>query len=183
MADRLEWFDVVIPATTPILMPVTIPMVFLQGIVTEIDVKILDGPCGTVGFHINAGGTQYVPRTPGSFIRPNDDYFTWPLEHAINSGSWGLTGYNLDIWDHNIQVGFQIREIGIAATPASAGIGQSSDTLITSGTQVPPSMVPVPDPLSPDSLLASTDPDIINFLRQQIEPSAEIARLTSARSS
>jgi len=180
MADRLEWFDLTIPAGTAITAPVTLPMVFQQGIVTQIDVKVLDGPCGSVGFHINAGGSQYVPRTLGSFIRPNDDYFAWPLEHAITSGSWALTGYNLDNWDHNIQVGFQVNETGTAGAVATQGIGQSSAAFLTAGTQVQPSPVPVPDPLSPDSLIASVSSDVLSFLASQQEPSPEIAGLTSA---
>lgn len=180
MADRLEWFDVTIPAGTPIAAPVVIPMVFLQGYVIQIDVKVLDGPCGSVGFHINAGGSQYVPRTPGSFIRPNDDYFSWPLVNAINSGSWGLTGYNLDSWDHNIQVGFQVNDLGGAGSAQQAGTGTSSATLLSAATSSSQSTVPPADPLSPDSLLASVDPDIMAFLASQQAPPTDIAELTSA---
>lgn len=183
MADRLEWFDLTIPAGTPIATPVTLPMVFLQGVVTQIDVKVLDGPCGSVGFHINAGGSQYVPRTLGSFIRPNDDYFQWPLENAINSGSWALTGYNLDNWDHNLQVGFQVNELGISHTLAAQGVGTSSPDLLSAATGSPQSAIPVPDPLSVNSLLASTDPNVIAFLASQQAPSPEIAGLTSAGAS
>lgn len=180
MADRLEWFDVTIPAGTPIASPVTIPMVFPDGEVVEIDVKVLDGPCGSVGFHINAGGSQYVPRTIGSFIRPNDDYFTWPIANAINSGSWGLTGYNLDNWDHNLQVGFQVNDRGLSLSTTQAQIGTSAQTALSTATASPISAVLAPDPLSPDSILASTDPIIMAFLASQQAPSDEIAILTSA---
>lgn len=180
MADRYEWFDVTIPAGTPLASPATFPMVFADGTVTEITAKILDGPSGLVGFHINAGGSQYVPRTAGSFIRPNDDYFVWPVANAINSGSWGLTGYNTDIWDHTIQVGFQINDRGLSLSTTQANIGASSATLLAAGTAAPVSTVPVPDPLSPDSLLASTDPDIMAFLASQQAPSPEIGALTDA---
>lgn len=180
MADRLEWFDVTIPAGTSVASPVTIPMVFLQGVVVEIDVKVLDGPCGSVGFHINAGGSQYVPRTAGSFIRPNDDYFAWPLANAIDSGSWSLTGYNLDNWDHNLQVGFQVNDFGGSAVFGKSQSGTSSATLLSAATSSPQSTVPLADPLSPDSLLASTDPDVMAFLASQQAPPTDIAELTNA---
>lgn len=117
MADRIEWFEFTIPANTPQSAPVSNPMVFRQGIVTEIDVKIPPGPAGNMGFYITAGGSQFIPRTFGSFIFPDDDYLTWPVTNAINSGSWGLVAFNTDVWPHTIQVSFQVNEV--AASPIS----------------------------------------------------------------
>lgn len=160
MSDRLEWFGITVPPATPIASPVTVPMVFLQGEVVEIDVKILDGPCGTVGFFITAGGSQYVPRTQGNYIVPNDDYFTWPMQNAINSGSWGLTAYNLDSWPHLIQVAFQVNEIGTPSAVAAANASSSIDTLTAALSQTQPSVSGLPDGLSLDSLLNSLPSDI-----------------------
>jgi hypothetical protein len=124
MADRLEWFPVTALANTPKSAPITVQIAFPQGEVVEIDVKIPPGPAGNLGFHINAGGTQYVPRTAGNFIVPDDDYFTWPMHNAINSGSWALTYYNTDIYPHLIQVGFQVNELTFGPPlPMSAPIG------------------------------------------------------------
>lgn len=114
MADRLELFPITVAANTAINAPVTTPMVFLQGEVVEIDVKIPPGPSGNVGFFIRAGGTQYIPRTSGKYIVPDNDYFTWPLINAINSGSWAITCYNTDIYPHLIQVFFQVNELQYA---------------------------------------------------------------------
>lgn len=111
MADRIEWFEFTIPANTPQSAPVSNPMVFRQGAVVEIDVKIPPGPAGNVGFYISAGGSQYIPRTFGSFIFPDDDYIVWPIQNAITSGSWGLVAFNTDTWPHVIQVAFQVNEI------------------------------------------------------------------------
>ncbi len=183
MADRLEWFDVVIPAGTPIAAPVTIPMVFPDGEVTEIDVKVLDGPSGLVGFQIMAGGSQYVPRTLGAFVRPNDDYFTWPMANAINSGSWGLIGYNLDIWDHNIQVGFQVNDRGLSQSATQAGVGTSSSVAFAAATAVQSAAFAATDPLSPDSLIASVDPAALDILASQQEPSPETGALSDAGTS
>lgn len=155
MADRVEWFDVTIPAGTPLAAPVTIPLVFPDGIVIEIDAKILDGPCGSVGFRINAGGSQYVPRTLGAYIRPNDDYFTWPMANAINSGSWGITAYNLDSWDHNIQVAFQVNETPGPGSSQASALGTSADTALTAAAASSGLSATQPDPLSPDALINS----------------------------
>lgn len=111
MADRVEWFTVTIPANTRQTAPVSFPLVFNQGTVTEIDVKVPPGPAGNIGFFIAAGGSQYLPRTFGSFIVPDDDYFTWPIANAINSGSWACVAFNTDVVAHTIQVSFQVNEI------------------------------------------------------------------------
>lgn len=124
MSDRLEWFNVTVPAGTLKANAITTSLAFAQGNVVEIDVKIPPGPAGNVGFFIRAGGTQYIPRTRGTFIMPDDDYFTWPLANAINSGSWSITAFNTDIYDHLIQVGFQVNELIFAPDiSTSAPIG------------------------------------------------------------
>jgi len=124
MADRIELFPITVAANTLTTAPVTTPMVFLQGEVVEIDVKIPPGPSGNVGFFIRAGGTQYIPRTPGKYIIPDNDYLTWPMQNAINSGSWALTAYNTDIYPHLIQVIFQINELQYTPSlPSSSPIG------------------------------------------------------------
>jgi hypothetical protein len=131
-------------------------MVFQDGVVNEIDVKILDGPCGTVGFFIMAGGSQYVPRTPGSFVIPNDDYLVWPMKNAINSGSWGITAYNTDSWPHLIQVAFHVDETGGVTPSAIASAGSSVDTLTAGMSAIVPDVAGLPDALSADALINST---------------------------
>jgi hypothetical protein len=118
MADRIEWFTVTIPANTPIATPITIPLVFPQGEVMEIDVKVPPGPAGNLGFFLTAGGSQYIPRTRGNYITPDSDYFQWAIANAINSGSWGITAYNTDVWPHTLEIGFQVDELIAPATLA-----------------------------------------------------------------
>lgn len=179
MADRLEWFDVVIPAGTPIASPVTIPLVFPDGYVTEIDVKVLDGPCGSVGFRINAGGSQYVPRTRGVYIRPNDDYFTWPIANAINSGSWGITAYNTDSWDHNLQVAFQVNEPPGPGSSQSSQLGASASVALTAATIPQVSFAAGVDPLSPDALISSLPLDAAT---SDVIPAPAVTDLTGVTS-
>jgi hypothetical protein len=117
MSDRIEWFQASVPALTPVITPYRQALVFPFGNVVEIDVKVPPGPAGNVGFYITAGGSQYIPRTSGTFIIPDSDYFTWPLANAINSGSWGIVAYNTDVWPHLIEVGFLVNEVTYSPTP------------------------------------------------------------------
>lgn len=115
MADRIEWFDITVPAGVLASAPTTFPTKFRQGDVVQIDVKIPPGPAGNVGFYIQAGGSQFIPRTPGTFIIPDDDVLHWPQSNAINSGSWAVVAYNTDVYVHLIQVSFQINEVTMGA--------------------------------------------------------------------
>ena len=116
MADRIEWFDIVIPANTPVNNLHVANLSFKQATVLEIDVIVPPGPAGNVGFYLTAGGSQALPRTPGSFIISDDQFFQWQTSNYINSGQWGMAGYNLDFQDHTIQVGFQLNEIVYSPT-------------------------------------------------------------------
>jgi len=160
VADRLEWFQVTIPKLTPQNAPVTLPCVFNEGDVIEIDVKVPPGPHGNVGFFIGAGGSQYVPRTADSFVMPDDDFFTWPLANAILSGSWSVTAFNNDVFDHTIQVSFQVNETGTAHMRAASLLPSSSVSLPSAITATDILALPEIDPLSPDALLASLPPDL-----------------------
>lgn len=156
MSDRLEWYDITVPANTPRATPATFPLVFQQGVVTEIDIKILDGPCGTLGFFIAAGGSQYIPRTVGSFVIPNDDYLVWPVENAITSGSWALVAYNIDSFTHLVQVAFHVKETDYAAMIAVNQAGSSADAVTSALSVVSPDITNLPDALSADALINST---------------------------
>ena len=118
MSDRIEWFSVIIPANTPQTALVSSPFVFAAGNVVEIDVKVPPGPAGNLGFYLTAGGSQYIPRTRGSFIVPDGDFFQWPMSNAINSGQWGIVAYNTDVWPHLVEVGFMVNELTISPSPA-----------------------------------------------------------------
>lgn len=159
MSDRIEWFTVTVPPGTAIASPLVASCVFQQGDVVEVDVIVPRGPAGLLGFFIGAGGSQYIPRTAGSFIVPDGIYFTWPLRNAINSGSWSVTAYNLDIFPHTLQVGFQINELSQSVSDASGGTGASSAILASAALAVPAGIPGGADPLSPDFLLSTLPTD------------------------
>lgn len=155
MADRLEWFAVTIPAGTTIAAPLVTPCVFNNGEVTKINVKVPPGPQGNVGFFIGAGGSQYVPRTVGSFIVPDDDYYQWEIANAISSGSWSVTAYNTDIFAHTIQVSFEVNETPPIQSGPSSALPNSSAAIPDSVTSLPIAPVQGVDPLSADFLIAN----------------------------
>lgn len=138
MADRVEHFEVYVAAGTQPGTPFTYPMVFRQGIVREIDVRIPPGPSGEVGFRLMSGGAQYLPRTDGAWIIADDEFIQWPIKDAITSGSFGMSAYNTDIYAHTLYVSFQVDETtGDSLLPNNA-IGQSSQLIPSEVLRVSP---------------------------------------------
>lgn len=125
MTHRLEWFDVTIPAGTPIATPLTTPMLFNAGAVTRIEVSIPPGPAGTMGFQIWTGGNQYWPNTPGQYLILDDVHPYWDVTDSPDNGSWALVAYNVDIYPHLVQVGFSVVEntVSGAGTPSQIPVG------------------------------------------------------------
>lgn len=156
MSDRIEWFSVTIPPNTPKTAPITVPCVFQQGNVIEVDIKVPPGPSGNVGFFVAAGGSQYIPRTPGSFVIPDNDYITWPLANAINSGSWAVVAYNTDIYPHMLQFLFQINELELGSTSPSAQLAAAISTPAPDLSVLPTASLASADPLSPAFLIAAS---------------------------
>lgn len=154
MSDRVEWFTVTIPAGTLKSAPQVTKCVFQQGIVVEVDIIVPPGPSGVVGFFVGAGGSQYIPRTPGAFVVADNDYIVWPVQNAITSGSWQVTAYNTGLFPHTLQFGFQINEVGAANDSFGQPIGGSSSALTGALAGIPVTPPVAPDPLSPDFILS-----------------------------
>jgi hypothetical protein len=52
-----------------------------------------------------SGGTAVIP-TGGGYIITDNDSATWPLTGQPDGGSWEVTGYNTDIYDHSVYLQF-----------------------------------------------------------------------------
>lgn len=122
MADRLEWFNVTVPANTPQTALYSQNINFMQGEVTLLHVKIPPGAAGNVGWYLTLGGTQAVPRTVGSFIITDDDKFDWELSNFVKTGQWSFFGYNTDAFPHVVSLGFWVNELTFSPRPASGGL-------------------------------------------------------------
>ena len=122
MASRLEWFDVTVPAGTPIASPVTIPTSFPAGGVSKIQLHIPPGPAGTVGFQLWTGGGQFWPHTPGSWLILDNTSPEWVVDGMPNTGNWSVVAYNTDIYPHLIQVGFSVFENTVTTGSSSSQV-------------------------------------------------------------
>lgn len=109
--DRIVVIDATIPALTPIASALVIPLAFTPGIVKGGSFLIPSGCVGLVGFYLGYGPNNLVPDNPGGFIRGNGEVWQFAVRGLPSGDQYNLTGYNLDKYDHTIQVRLNVDEI------------------------------------------------------------------------
>src|SRR5438270_6032664 len=118
MADRVEVFDVTVPAGTTQSAPLSTPVIFDPGYVTHVDVVIPDGVAGLAGFRITYNGLAIIPNTDGAWIVGNNEKFSDDLAVSYVGQQWALLGYNTDVYDHTFHLRVYVTEISEPAAPA-----------------------------------------------------------------
>lgn len=113
MADRIEVFDVPVPAGTLQTAPATTALAFDDGIVTDIEVLIPPGPSGFVGYRFAYGGQQIIPHTVGRFIIASGEVIKWPVSKFPTGSQWQLVAYNTDIYTHTLHIRILIVELTV----------------------------------------------------------------------
>lgn len=128
MAERVEWFDVTVPAGTLKTAPTETVLRFNEGDIERLDLTIPDGHAGLTGIRFNSAHQQIIPLTPGSYIIGNGVDRSWDLHGFPNNGNWSVSCYNTDVYDHTFHFEFLVNEIGGAGlapvalqTPLSLG--------------------------------------------------------------
>lgn len=112
MADRIEQFEVVVPAGTPRSAPLEIATGFNPGELEEIEIVIPDGHSGLTGIALALAHQVLIPETAGQFVTSNDEVIHWPVHNFPNSGAWSAFVFNSDVFDHAFFVRYLVREIG-----------------------------------------------------------------------
>ncbi len=131
MANRVEVFDVTVPAGTAKGSGIT-PLKFTRvGVVIRMEVIIPDGVNGQAGFRIQNAGQSIIPINAGTYIVGNNERIEWPLEGFVDSGSWGLDGFNNGHYDHTFHLRFLVNEP--VAARSALGLANTTLALAVSG--------------------------------------------------
>ena len=117
MADRIETFNVTVPAGTLSGSPIDFPLSFDLGIVTDIEIVIPPGPSGLVGFRIHHSGNAVIPRSGSQYIITDNEIIKWPLTKAPYGDKWVLRAYNEDVYAHTLYLRFLVNEAVTAVLP------------------------------------------------------------------
>lgn len=105
-ANLIYTFTVTIPAGTDMSTPITEDVSFPQASVVGIRWRVPPGPSGFMGFAITSDGAPVIPVQQGTYIVADNEYDTLDIAGYQDSGSWQVTGYNLDGYDHSVYVTF-----------------------------------------------------------------------------
>jgi hypothetical protein len=111
VADRIELGEVTVPAGTLSSAPQTSALTFQDGDVEQVEILVPPGPAGLVGFQLWYSGQRIIPFKNNLFFRADSETIKWPLSNYPTTGRWQFVAYNLDIYDHIIQLRFLINEI------------------------------------------------------------------------
>ncbi|HUZ35229.1 MAG TPA: hypothetical protein VMV17_02770 [Streptosporangiaceae bacterium] len=131
-ALEIRYFAAVIPAGTPLAVPVLVDIGFPPREVTAITWRVPPGPSGLTGWRLSMGGVQVLPTNLGSWIVTDDERDTWPVTGLPDSGAWQLAGYNTDIYDHTVYLTFMLDLPGGAAAAVAAPAVEAATASILS---------------------------------------------------
>jgi|SRR5215469_5213859 len=151
MAIEVRTLPVTIPAGTAASSPLVTPAVFPARIVTQIDILFPPGPRGEVGIAVGTANIKTLPYGNATYLVADAQFFQFPLEDQIDSGSWQITAYNTGMFPHTVTVTFHCSLIasqtGASQTPGlppgsiSSGDGGGSGA---GSTSPPPATAPPP---------------------------------------
>lgn len=110
-ADRLETFNVTVPAGTTTASPQRTSLSFNDGIVVEFEFRVPPGPSGLVAFQIDYNGTQVIPAPGGPAIVTDNEIVHWPVRNYPSGGGWEFVASNLDIFDHAVEIRVYLQEL------------------------------------------------------------------------
>lgn len=169
MADRLELYDVLVPAGTAKTSPQRTALHFDVGYLRKWQVVIPDGPAGLAGFRFEYAGQQLIPNNAGTFITGNDERIDDTVTYHFVGDQWTIVTYNTDVWAHTFHVRLYVDDLGDPAATVSV-VPDVLPVTINAGTVdlSAPDETPLtlgglptftaPDELAPLSLSADTVP-------------------------
>jgi hypothetical protein len=129
VATEYRRFPVTIPAGTLPTAGFTFDLSFPARIVTQVNIRFPPGPRGEVGAGVGNSGVVTIPYGNTQMIITDNEDLQFPLDQAVESGSWTFFGYNTGQYDHTIQVLFYLDPI-----PAVPTLGGGALPITDTGT-------------------------------------------------
>lgn len=112
MANRIEPFEVTIPANTAIASFQRTALPMQDGRVDRLQILVPPGPSGFVGFRIAHSEQSVIPYTLDRWFIADDARLDWDLDGYPQGNSWELWAYNTDIYEHTLYLWFHITDVG-----------------------------------------------------------------------
>ena len=110
MANRIEPFEVTVPAGTSKASFQRTDLPMQDGRVDRIEIRVPPGPSGLVGWRIAHSGQSVIPYTGERWFVTDDDKLDWNVEGYPENDAWQVWAYNLDVYDHTIRFWFHVSD-------------------------------------------------------------------------
>lgn len=110
---RLEAFDVLVPAGTPITSPIETITSWNPGELVGLTIIIPPGHNAKTGLRLLLAHGQTIPTTQGAWIIGNPRELNWDTVGYPNSGAWSVQAYNTDRYDHTFHLEFQVADLNV----------------------------------------------------------------------
>ena len=111
MADRIERFEIAVPAGTTKAAPLDTNLVFSEGIIEIMEVLVPPGPAGLAGFKIMHSGQVIIPRTGTNWIISNDFTHEWNLSNYPTGEKWAFRAHNTGAFPHTYYITLHVNEL------------------------------------------------------------------------
>lgn len=126
MAFRVFQYVAVIPAGTLPTAPATTHITLDNWVIESIDLEVLPGPSGLMGFYVANNSVQWIPQSPGTWLVWDDVQMNWPMSDQPDGSGWAIVGYNTGTYDHSVTARFHVNQ------PAQPTVPPPTFTIITS---------------------------------------------------
>lgn len=111
MANRVYQYVATIPAGTPADAPAVVTFELDNFIIEAIDLEVPPGTAGLVGFYLANNGMPAIPRNAGQWIVWDDHAQRYPASDYPTASGWGIVGYNLGEYDHDVIARFHVNPV------------------------------------------------------------------------
>jgi hypothetical protein len=111
MAERIEIKSVLTPAGTTVAAPLTTALNWRQGYPIRVEFRFPPGPSGLVGIQLLHSGEVVVPHDRTEWLITDDEPVIWPLDGFPYNAKYAVRSYNLDVYEHTVQVRMLFNEV------------------------------------------------------------------------
>jgi len=88
-----------------------------------------------MGWSLTSDGGAVIPAQAGQYIVADNEFAQWDVQGYQDSGSWQVTGYNTDGYDHSVYLDFMCVAPGMdnpgAASPPPPPVSTDNSSLST----------------------------------------------------
>jgi hypothetical protein len=126
MTNAVRAFKLTIPGGGAVGTLTSVPVNLGPSIVSKIIVLFPPGCAGNVGVLVSSGGAQLYPKDAGTYFTFDDYPLEVPVVDQIDSGSWAVSGYNIDFYQHVVTAYFffdYLTDTGASGSSVLASLG------------------------------------------------------------